>query len=61
MRSLLESLRDPLLKSNFSVSLICNLALQIVDGMAYLENRRIIHRDLAARNILMFAKDKVKL
>ena len=59
MRTLLDCLHDPLLSHTFGVSLLCDLALQIADGMAYLEKRRLIHRDLAARNILVFAKDKV--
>jgi len=59
MRTLLDCLQDPLLGHTFNVSLLCDLALQIADGMAYLEKRRLIHRDLAARNILVFAKDKV--
>jgi len=59
MRTLLDCLQDKLLGHTFGVSLLCSLALQIADGMAYLEKRRLIHRDLAARNILVFAKDKV--
>lgn len=38
---------------------LCDFALQICDGMLYLENKKLIHRDLAARNILVFAKNKV--
>jgi len=59
MRTLLDCLKDKLLGPTFGIPLLCDLALQVADGMAYLENRRLIHRDLAARNILMFAKDKV--
>lgn len=36
-------------------------ALDIVNGMQYLESRKILHRDLAARNILMAREDLVKL
>ena len=59
MKTLLDCLQDKLVSHMFTVSLLCDLALQIADGMAYLEKRRLIHRDLAARNILVFAKDKV--
>ena len=59
LRSLLECLKEVALRSNFTVSLLCDLAVQLADGMAYLESRRLIHRDLAARNVLMFSKDKV--
>jgi len=60
LRTLLDCLQDKLLGHTFGVKLLCDLALQIADGMAYLEKRRLIHRDLAARNILVFAKDKVR-
>lgn len=59
LRSLLECLREPALRCSFSVSVLCDLAIQVTDGMSYLEGRRLIHRDLAARNVLMFARDKV--
>lgn len=61
LRSLLECLREGSLRCSFSVSLLCDLAIQIADGMSYLESRSLIHQDLAARNVLMFAKDKVGL
>ncbi|XP_066155622.1 uncharacterized protein [Euwallacea fornicatus] len=37
---------------------LCSFALQIANGMAFLENIDITHRDLAARNILV-SEDKV--
>jgi len=36
-------------------------ALDIVKGMEYLEQKRIIHRDLAARNILMSSLNHLKI
>ena len=59
LRSLLECLKEPTLRPSFTVPVLCNFVQQIAEGMAYLENKRLIHRDLAARNILVFAKDKV--
>lgn len=59
LRSLLECLKEPALRQSFPVMSLCDFALQICDGMLYLENKKLIHRDLAARNILVFAKNKV--
>lgn len=61
LRSLLECLKEPDLRSNFPVISLCDFTYQICDGMQYLESKRLIHRDLAARNILVFAKNKVKI
>ncbi|XP_014250806.1 tyrosine-protein kinase PR2 isoform X2 [Cimex lectularius] len=61
LRSLLECLKEPSLRSSFPVLSLCNFAIQICDGMEYLEQKRLIHRDLAARNILVFSKNKVKI
>lgn len=62
LRSLLECLKDSGLKVSFlTVPTLCEFAMQICNGMTYLENKRLIHRDLAARNILVFNKDKVKI
>ncbi|GAB6019108.1 hypothetical protein CHUAL_000729 [Chamberlinius hualienensis] len=61
LRSLLECLKEPALRPSFPVVALCEFALQICDGMRYLENNRLIHRDLAARNILVFSKNKVKI
>ncbi|XP_011880612.1 PREDICTED: uncharacterized protein LOC105569071 isoform X2 [Vollenhovia emeryi] len=61
LRSLLECLKEPSLRSSFPVLSLCDFAVQIADGMQYLEVKRLIHRDLAARNILVFSKNKVKI
>ncbi|XP_058798592.1 activated Cdc42 kinase-like isoform X2 [Phymastichus coffea] len=61
LRSLLECLKEPSLRSSFPVPSLCDFAVQIADGMQYLEAKRLIHRDLAARNILVFSKNKVKI
>ncbi|XP_060517637.1 activated Cdc42 kinase-like isoform X2 [Cylas formicarius] len=61
LRSLLECLKEPSLRSSFPVLTLCDFAYQICDGMQYLEASRLIHRDLAARNILVFSKNKVKI
>ncbi|XP_043507020.1 uncharacterized protein LOC122527153 isoform X1 [Frieseomelitta varia] len=61
LRSLLECLKEPSLRTSFPVLSLCDFAVQIADGMQYLEAKRLIHRDLAARNILVFSKNKVKI
>ncbi|XP_046397309.1 activated Cdc42 kinase-like isoform X2 [Ischnura elegans] len=61
LRSLLECLKEPSLRPSFPVLSLCDFAIQICDGMQYLEQKRLIHRDLAARNILVFSKNKVKI
>jgi len=61
LRSLLECLKEPSLRASFPILSLCDFAIQICDGMQYLELKRLIHRDLAARNILVFSKNKVKI
>lgn len=40
---------------------LIDIASQVADGMAYLEEQKYIHRDLAARNILVGEKNVVKI
>lgn len=57
--SLLDRLRKN--QGHFLISTLCQYAIQIANGMAYLESRRFIHRDLAARNILLASSELVKI
>ncbi|TPP64974.1 Tyrosine-protein kinase PR2 [Fasciola gigantica] len=61
LRSLLECLREPELRSSFPVTTLHQFAVQITRGMSYLEEIGLVHRDLAARNILVFSKEMVKI
>lgn len=45
LRSLLECLKDPGLRVSFlTIPTLCEFAMQICNGMRYLENKRLIHR-----------------
>ncbi|XP_034998621.2 activated CDC42 kinase 1 isoform X2 [Hippoglossus stenolepis] len=57
--SLLDRLRKR--QGHILILSLCNYAVQVACGMAYLEQRRFLHRDLAARNVLLSTNDTVKI
>ncbi|KAM8849241.1 tyrosine kinase, non-receptor, 2b isoform 5-T8 [Spinachia spinachia] len=59
--SLLERLRCVRPQGPMLIHTLCQYAVQVSCGMAYLEQRRFIHRDLAARNILLASAHRVKI
>ena len=61
LRSLLECLKEPSLRTTFTVPCLGSFSQQICQGMMHLESKRLLHRDLAARHLLVFSKDPVKI
>ncbi|XP_029955147.1 activated CDC42 kinase 1 isoform X2 [Salarias fasciatus] len=59
MGSLLDRLRKR--QGHILISSLCNYAVQVACGMAYLEQKRFLHRDLAARNVLLSSNEQVKI
>ncbi|XP_055520185.1 non-receptor tyrosine-protein kinase TYK2 [Leucoraja erinacea] len=57
----LGSLRDYLPKHHVDLGQLLLFALQICQGMNYLQSQRYVHRDLAARNVLVENENVVKI
>ncbi|KAL1234553.1 Tyrosine-protein kinase [Trichinella spiralis] len=59
--NLLDYLRSASDSSQLTPNVLIYLALQVCNGMAYMESRNYIHRDLAARNCLVGENYLVKI
>uniref|UniRef100_A0AAU7YU79 receptor protein-tyrosine kinase n=1 Tax=Eriocheir sinensis TaxID=95602 RepID=A0AAU7YU79_ERISI len=58
-RDLLRYLRQR--ETKLRIEQVCDMGLQIADGMAYLASKNYVHRDLAARNCLINDDMKIKI
>ncbi|XP_060537020.1 insulin-like receptor [Cylas formicarius] len=56
-----ESLNSIIPKQPPSLKQILQMAIEIADGMAYLEAKKFVHRDLAARNCMVSEEMTVKI
>lgn len=57
--SLLEHMKKN--RSKITFNHLIYIALQIAEGMSYLEKNQLVHRDLAARNILIGENNSAKI
>lgn len=57
------SLLDYMKKSGSKITFshLIYIALQIAEGMSYLESKQLVHRDLAARNVLIGENNSAKI
>jgi serine/threonine protein kinase len=55
-----SSNREAFFNQNCEV-LVHKMALEIADGMAYLESKNLVHRDLAARNCMVSSDYTIKI
>ena len=57
--SLLDRLRKP--GKKLLLTSLHGYAVQVCNGMSYLESKKFIHRDLAARNVLLASPEMVMM
>lgn len=57
----LKSLMENMSQRHFSISVVKNVIIQLMSGVAYLHNSWILHRDVKTSNILYNNKGEIKL